>query len=74
MFQPYKGNYGLGWIVKSESNRKVIGHGGGIHGFSANFLRYVDDKTTIIVLSNVFYPKEKIYGLSQDISKTIFDN
>lgn len=74
MYEPYKENYGLGWIIENKFGRRLINHGGGIHGFSANFLRYVDDLTTVIILSNVFYPKEKINRLSHDLSRIIFEN
>jgi len=45
-------SYGYGWGIGTEVNHPVVGHGGGIEGFSTNILRFRDDKVTIIVLSN----------------------
>jgi CubicO group peptidase (beta-lactamase class C family) len=57
MWTPVKSNYGYGWQVPPPSpatfNRKLIAHSGGVNGFSAFIARYVDDKTCIVVLSNL---------------------
>lgn len=47
--------YGYGWIIgkESPSHRRVIGHTGGLNGFSAFLGRYPDDKVSIILLSNL---------------------
>lgn len=44
--------YGFGWGVEVYRSRSRLSHGGGIHGFSTFMARYVDDKVTVIVLSN----------------------
>src|SRR4029079_17871901 len=44
--------YGFGWDVKSENGHRLIAHGGNITGFSCAILRFVDDKLTVIVLTN----------------------
>jgi CubicO group peptidase (beta-lactamase class C family) len=72
MFRPYKDEYGLGWIVQNNFDQRVVSHGGGIHGFSGNFLRYIDTKTCFIILSNVFYPKSKIENLSKELVNATF--
>ncbi|HLK60919.1 MAG TPA: serine hydrolase domain-containing protein [Chthonomonadaceae bacterium] len=46
-------NYGFGWSVDTYYDRKLIEHGGGIPGFSTQICRFVDDKLTIIVLTNL---------------------
>lgn len=53
MFTPFKNNYAYGWTVTTQFNRKMIGHGGGINGFVTFISRYPDDKTFVVVLSNV---------------------
>ncbi len=53
MFTPVKNNYAYGWGVRRQLERTMIGHGGGINGFSAFIARYPDDRATVIVLSNV---------------------
>ena len=45
-------SYGYGWAVGKMNNHQVVGHGGGIEGFATEIRRYIDDKVTIIVLSN----------------------
>ena len=44
--------YGFGWDVKSENGHRLIAHGGNITGFSCGILRFVNDKLTVIVLTN----------------------
>lgn len=52
-FTPFKSNYGYGWSIGKRFDRQVIGHGGGIFGFSTYIARYPADRVTVIVLSNV---------------------
>ncbi len=52
-FTPLKGNYGFGWGVGKRQERAAMSHSGGIYGFSAYYVRYPDDKATVIVLTNV---------------------
>lgn len=44
--------YGFGWELQSLGNHKLVGHGGSLPGFRAYFTRFVDDKLSIIVLTN----------------------
>ena len=45
--------YGLGWHVETGgTKRRRIWHGGGLPGFTSHFVRYLDDKLSVIVLSN----------------------
>ncbi|MBK9154314.1 MAG: serine hydrolase [Chloracidobacterium sp.] len=53
MFTPFKGNYALGWGVGKRFERASTSHGGAINGFASQFIRFPDDKVTIVVLSNV---------------------
>nr|MCU0321876.1 beta-lactamase family protein [Chitinophagaceae bacterium] len=43
MFTPYKDNYGFGWEIKEEYNRKMIGHSGSNNGFSTYLMRYPEE-------------------------------
>ena len=52
-FTPFKSGYGYGWSIGKRFDRQVIGHGGGIFGFSTYISRYPADRVTVIVLSNV---------------------
>lgn len=44
--------YGFGWNVTDFRAHKLISHGGQTAGFAANVSRYVNDNTTVIVLTN----------------------
>src|SRR5262249_2404555 len=41
-----------GWQLGELSGHRMIGHGGGINGFSTMISRYPDDRLAVIVLSN----------------------
>jgi CubicO group peptidase (beta-lactamase class C family) len=53
MFKPEKSNYAYGWNVTTRSDRKEVGHGGGINGFATQILRYPEQKVCVVVLCNV---------------------
>ena len=44
--------YGFGWFIDQSSGHRLVYHGGSLPGFRASLLRYVDDKLTIVVLTN----------------------
>jgi len=45
-------NYGFGWFVDSYRGHRLVQHSGGTPGFSSVIYRFVDDKLTIIILTN----------------------
>jgi CubicO group peptidase (beta-lactamase class C family) len=45
--------YGFGWVITGINNHKLIEHGGAWQGFTTHIARYVDDKLTVIVLTNL---------------------
>jgi len=45
--------YGYGVSVFERFGRDVIGHDGRVAGYSSDLARYVDEKTTIVILGNV---------------------
>ncbi|NNM03778.1 MAG: beta-lactamase family protein [Gemmatimonadetes bacterium] len=45
-------DYGFGWRVGDRLGRKAVHHGGSWVGFRAAIIRFVDDATTVVVLSN----------------------
>jgi CubicO group peptidase (beta-lactamase class C family) len=51
--QPNKASYGFAWDSKQVNGHKVIEHGGAWQGFTTHIARYVDDKLTIVVLTNL---------------------
>jgi len=44
--------YGFGWAFDDVRGHKLIEHGGAWQGFTSHIARYVDDKLTIIVMTN----------------------
>lgn len=59
--------YGLAFQVENKNTNKVVGHGGGLPGFSSYFSRYLNDKYTIIVLSNYDMISRNIVHYIEDI-------
>ncbi|HEV2615510.1 MAG TPA: serine hydrolase domain-containing protein [Candidatus Acidoferrales bacterium] len=51
--QPNKGDYGFGWFIHSVNGHRLIEHGGSWQGFTNVISRYVNDKLTVIVLTNL---------------------
>ena len=45
-------NYGFGWRLQNYLDKKIVHHPGRWHGFRTSFKRFVDDHTTLILLSN----------------------
>jgi CubicO group peptidase (beta-lactamase class C family) len=44
--------YGFGWSVGEVRGHRVIEHGGSLAGFRTQISRFVDDRLTVIVLTN----------------------
>ncbi len=45
-------NYGFGWFVEDYRGHRLLQHSGGTPGFSSVMYRFVNDKLTIVILSN----------------------
>ena len=70
MFTPFKEDYGYGWFIIKQFNRKLITHGGIINGFYGYISRYVDDEVCIIVLSNI--ENSPVDKISIDLAAIVF--
>jgi CubicO group peptidase (beta-lactamase class C family) len=44
--------YGFGWGMDEIRGHRIIMHGGSWQGFTTHIVRYVDDKLTVVVLTN----------------------
>ena len=44
--------YGFGWELSSVAGHKLVHHGGTLPGFRAQIARFLDDKLSIVVLTN----------------------
>jgi CubicO group peptidase (beta-lactamase class C family) len=55
-YTPVKNKYGYGWIIDSLYGKRMLSHGGGIHGFTSMFSRLPEDDVCIVLLSNTSSP------------------
>ena len=44
--------YGFGWELSTVGGHKLVHHGGSLPGFRAQISRFVDDKLSVVVLTN----------------------
>ena len=51
--KPNKANYGFAWEISSVNGHRVIEHGGAWQGFTTYIARYVDDRLTVVALTNL---------------------
>jgi hypothetical protein len=60
--KPNSSNYGFGWYVDEIDGHRVIEHGGNWQGFTSFIGRYVDDRLTVVLLTNLnavtFHPRQ----------------
>lgn len=45
-------SYGYGWFLASYAGRRMLTHGGGIEGYTANLYHFPTERLTIVVLAN----------------------
>ncbi len=45
-------DYGYGWITSANRGLRVIGHSGGLNGFSSDLARFTNHNLTVVVLAN----------------------
>lgn len=55
---PYAGKqraqgYGFGWEIRTINGHPVVEHGGSWQGFTSSISRYLDDRLTVVVLTNL---------------------
>jgi CubicO group peptidase (beta-lactamase class C family) len=51
--QPNSGHYGYGWFIEAQDGHRLIEHEGSGQGFETQISRYVDDRLTVVVLTNL---------------------
>jgi CubicO group peptidase (beta-lactamase class C family) len=51
--KPNSGSYGFGWFIEKKNGHRVFDHSGSWQGFETYISRYVDDKLTVVVLTNL---------------------
>ncbi len=45
-------HYGLGWSLRTVGGHRWVYHSGAVPGFVSDFMRYPEDKLTVVVLTN----------------------
>jgi CubicO group peptidase (beta-lactamase class C family) len=58
--QPNSGKYGFAWFIDNQSGHHVVEHEGQWQGFETQISRYVDDKLTVVVLTNLASAKPDV--------------
>jgi CubicO group peptidase (beta-lactamase class C family) len=51
--KPNRAHYGFAWFIHDVGGHRVIEHAGSWQGFQTYIARYVDDKLTVVVLTNL---------------------
>ena len=51
--QPNPAHYGFGWFIDTINGHRVIEHSGTWQGFRTYIARYVNDRVTVVVLTNL---------------------
>ncbi len=60
--QANSGHYGFGWFIETKYGHHVVEHEGEWQGFETQISRYVDDKLTVVVLTNLGSAKPAIFA------------
>src|SRR5664279_5612323 len=60
--QPNSGHYGFGWFIETKHGHHVVEHEGSWQGFQTQISRYVDDKVTVVVLTNLGGSKPAVFA------------
>jgi CubicO group peptidase (beta-lactamase class C family) len=66
------GHYGYGWFIEAQDGHRVIEHEGQWQGFETQISRYVDDKLTVIVLTNLAEAKPDL--IAHGVARIYFQN
>jgi CubicO group peptidase (beta-lactamase class C family) len=61
-------HYGFGWFLNETGGQRVVLHGGGRPGSSAQITRFLDEHLTVIVLCNI--DGINLEGMAHDVART----
>ncbi|THU31527.1 serine hydrolase [Niastella caeni] len=70
-YTPVKNKYGYGWTIDSLYGKRVVAHGGGIHGFTSNFSRLAADDVCIVLLCNTSSPE--LHNITKSIYAILYN-
>jgi CubicO group peptidase (beta-lactamase class C family) len=70
VFTPGLDNYGYGWFIGNAFNRKRVRHTGSLPGYVSDFIKFPDDKITIIYFSNL--DRARSSSIVRDVTAILF--
>ena len=65
--------YGFGWALSEERGKRVISHDGAWQGFTMSIRRHLDDRFTVIVMTNLDADHAKPEKIVEEVTKVYFD-
>ncbi len=71
IFTPGLDNYGYGWFIGNAFNRKRVRHTGSLPGYVSDFIKFPDDKITIIYFSNL--DRARSASIVRDVTAIVLD-
>jgi hypothetical protein len=69
VYTPGIDGYGYGWFIDKGFERKRYSHTGGLPGYISDFVKYPDDKLTIILFSNL--DRARLSRIRRDVTAII---
>ena len=65
--------YGFGWALSEERGKRVVSHDGAWQGFTMSIRRHLDDRFTVIVMTNLDADHSKPETIVEKVTKVYFD-
>jgi CubicO group peptidase (beta-lactamase class C family) len=60
--------YGFGWSLEPKNGRRAVSHDGAWQGFTMSIVRYLDDRLTVIVMTNLDSNNSKPEQIVHDVA------
>lgn len=69
VFTPGLGDYGYGWFIDAELDRRRMNHTGSLPGYTSVFTKFPDDRVTIIIFSNL--DRARMRSINRDVTAMV---
>jgi CubicO group peptidase (beta-lactamase class C family) len=66
IYTPGLSGYGYGWFVGDGFNRRRVRHNGMLPGYVSDFIKFPDDKITIVIFSNL--DRARLSSIARDVT------
>jgi hypothetical protein len=63
------GNYGYGWFIENEFDRRRLKHTGSLPGYTSVFIKFPEAKITIIIFSNL--DRARMGSINRDVTAIV---